>query len=54
MAAISLSAADGKIILEGTTSDGALRTRVDKLAREIDGVHDIDNGIVSVPSHGRR
>ena len=54
MATISLSAADGKIIVEGTTSDGALRTKIDKLARDIDGVRDIDNRIVSVPSHGRR
>jgi cytidylate kinase len=53
MAVITLSAANGKIILEGTTSDGALPARAAKLAREIDGVKVVDNRIVSVPSHGR-
>jgi cytidylate kinase len=53
MAVITLSAANGKIILEGTTSNGALPARAAKLAREIEGVNDIDNRIVSVPSHGR-
>jgi cytidylate kinase len=53
MAVITLSAADGKIILEGTTSNGALPSRAAKLAREIEGVKDVDNRIVSVPSHGR-
>ena len=53
MAAITLSAANGKIILEGTTSNGALPARAAKLAREIEGVNDIDNRIVSVPSRGR-
>ena len=53
MAAITLSADNGKIILEGTTSDGALPARTAKLAREIDGVNDIDNRIVSVPNRGR-
>jgi cytidylate kinase len=53
MAAITLSAANGKIILEGATSNGALPAKAAKLAREIEGVNDIDNRIVSVPSHGR-
>ena len=53
MAAITLSVANGKIILAGTTRNGALPARAAKLAREIEGVNDIDNRIVSVPSHGR-
>ena len=53
MAAITLSAVNGKIILQGTTSNGALPARAAKLAREIEGVNDIDNRIVSVPAHGR-
>ncbi len=53
MAAITLLAANGKIILEGTTSNGALPARVAKLAREIEGVNDIDNRIITVPSRGR-
>ena len=53
MAAITLSAANGKIILAGTTSNGALPAMAAKLAREIEDVNDVDNRIVSVPSHGR-
>jgi cytidylate kinase len=53
MATISLSAAGGKIILEGTTSSGGLPARAEKIARGIEGVRDIDNRIVSVPTHGR-
>jgi osmotically-inducible protein OsmY len=53
MAAITLSAANGKIILAGTTSNGALPARAAKLARGIEGVNDIDNRIVSVPNHRR-
>src|SRR6516225_107957 len=53
MAAITLSADNGKIILEGTTSNDALPARAAELAREIEGVNDIDNRIVSVPNRGR-
>jgi hypothetical protein len=53
MATITLSAVNGKIILQGMTSNGALPARAAKLAREIEGVNDIDNRIVSVPAHGR-
>jgi osmotically-inducible protein OsmY len=53
MAAITLSAANGKIIVEGTTSNGALPARAAKLARQIEGVADIDNRIVCVPNSGR-
>ena len=52
MAAIILSADNGKIILEGTTSNGTLPARAATLAREIEGVDDIDNSIVSVPNRG--
>jgi osmotically-inducible protein OsmY len=50
---ISVSVADGKVILAGTFSSGNLRDRAEKVAREIDGVREIDNRIISVPSHGR-
>ena len=44
---------NGKIILEGTTSNGALPARAAKLAREIEGVNDVESRIVSVPNRGR-
>ena len=53
IAAITVSVANGKVILEGATSTGGLPARAAELAREIEGVGDIDNRIVSVPSHGR-
>jgi cytidylate kinase len=53
MATITLLAANGKIILEGMTSNGGLPGRAARLAREIEGVNDVDNRIVRVPSHGR-
>jgi osmotically-inducible protein OsmY len=53
MATISLSAANGKVILEGMTSTGGLPAMAEKVARGVEGVRDIDNRIVSVPSHGR-
>ena len=53
MATITLSAANGKITLDGRTNNGALPARAAKLAREIEGVNDVDNRIVRVPSVGR-
>jgi hypothetical protein len=53
MAAITLSADNGKIILEGTTSNGTLPAKAATLAREIEDVDDIDKRIVSVPNRGR-
>ena len=53
MATITLSAANGRIIFEGMTNNVTLPTRAAKLAREIEGVSDIDNRIVRVPSVGR-
>jgi hypothetical protein len=49
MASITVSAADGKITFDGVTTSGSLRARAEKLARKIEGVHDIDNRINSVP-----
>jgi cytidylate kinase len=53
MAAITISAANGKVILEGPTSTGGLPARAAKLAREIEGVNVVENRIISVPSQGR-
>ena len=53
MGFITISAANGRIILAGTPSDGSLRRKAEKLAHGIEGVQDIDNRIMSVPSHGR-
>jgi cytidylate kinase len=53
MAAITVSAANGKIILEGKTCNGGLPARVARLARKIEGVNDVDNRIASVPNRGR-
>jgi len=50
MTTITLSANDGRIILEGTTSSGSLAARAEKLARDIEGVREVDNRIVSVSS----
>jgi cytidylate kinase len=51
-AAITVSAASGRIILEGSTSTGGLPARAEKVARGIEGVLGIDNRMISVPSHG--
>jgi cytidylate kinase len=53
MAAIRVVAVNGKILLDGMTSAGGLAARAAKLAREIEGVNDIENCIISVPTHGR-
>jgi hypothetical protein len=37
--------ANGKIVFDGVTSDGSLPARVEKLARGIEGVQDVDNSI---------
>ena len=49
MATISVSAASGKIILDGLTSNGGLPARAEQLARRVEGVRDIDNRINGVP-----
>jgi cytidylate kinase len=53
MAAIKVVAVNGKVVLDGVTSTGGLGARAVELAREIEGVNDVENCIISVPSHGR-
>jgi cytidylate kinase len=53
MATITVSTANGTIVLDGRTSNGGLRARAENLAREIEGVRDIDNRIISAPNRGR-
>jgi cytidylate kinase len=50
---VLVSVADGKVTLEGTSSDGSLRRRAERIAHLVAGMSQIDNRIVSVPSHGR-
>jgi cytidylate kinase len=52
-AGLTVSAANGRIIIAGVTTSGSLRRRAEQLACTIEGVHNIDNRIVSVPSRGR-
>jgi cytidylate kinase len=49
---VSVSVADGKVTLAGTTSSGSVRKRAEKIAHDFAGVFQIDNRIVSVPSRG--
>jgi cytidylate kinase len=49
---ISVSVTDDKVTLVGTTCSGGLRTRAEKIARNIAGVFPIDNRILSVPTRG--
>jgi osmotically-inducible protein OsmY len=51
-AGITVSAADGKVILVGISSSGDVRDKAQKLAQAISGVREIDNRIISVPSRG--
>jgi tripartite-type tricarboxylate transporter receptor subunit TctC/cytidylate kinase len=53
MATVAVSAAHGKVVLDGITSNGNLPARVAKLARGIDGVREIESRIDRMPSHGR-
>jgi osmotically-inducible protein OsmY len=50
MASITVAAGNGKLIFGGVTSNGNLRAQIERLARHIEGVVEIDNRIVSVPS----
>ena len=52
-AGLTVSAVNGRIILAGVTSSGSLCRRAEQLTCTIEGVHNIDNLIVSVPSGGR-
>jgi len=49
---VSVSVTNGKVTLAGTTSSGGLRTRAEKIARNVAGLFPIDNRIVSVPTRG--
>jgi len=49
---VSVSVANGKVTLSGTTSSGSVRMRAERIAHDIAGVCHIDNRILSVPSRG--
>ena len=49
---VSVSVADGKVTLAGTTCSGSLRARAEKIAHASAGRVQIDNRIVSVPTRG--
>src|SRR5262249_31741710 len=49
---VTVSAANGRITLVGTSSSGALRGRAEKIAHRVPGVHQVDNRIVSIPTRG--
>jgi len=53
MATVSVSAAHGKVVLDGMTTTGNLPARAEKLARGIDGVREFESRIDSMPSRGR-
>jgi cytidylate kinase len=49
---ISVSVANGKVTLAGTTTSGGLRKRAENIARTVAGLSAIDNRIISVPTRG--
>ena len=49
---VSVSVANGKVTLAGTTSSGSVRKRAEKIACDVAGECQIDNRIVSVPYRG--
>jgi cytidylate kinase len=49
---VSVSVANGKVTLSGTTSSGSVRMRAQRIAQDIAGVCHIDNRILSVPTRG--
>lgn len=49
---VTVSAANGKITLAGTSSSGRLRARAERVAAAVAGVRAIDNRIRSVPARG--
>jgi cytidylate kinase len=49
---VTVSAANGRVTLVGTSSSGALRGRAERIAHRVPGVRQIDNRIVSVPNRG--
>jgi cytidylate kinase len=50
---VSVSVVNGKVTLSGMSCSGGLRRRAETVAQTVAGVSQIDNRIVSVPSHGR-
>jgi cytidylate kinase len=51
---MTVSAVGGKITIVGATTKGSLPAKAERLARTIEGVTEIDNRIVSVPSRTLR
>jgi cytidylate kinase len=49
---VSVSVANGKVTLSGTTSSGSLRAKAERIAHASAGMVPIDNRIVSVPTRG--
>jgi cytidylate kinase len=49
---VSVSVANGKVTLSGTTSSGSVRKRAEKIAHDIAGACHIDNRILSAPNRG--
>jgi cytidylate kinase len=49
---VKVSATAGRVTLIATSSSGALRKRAETVAHRVAGVLQVDNRIVSVPSHG--
>jgi osmotically-inducible protein OsmY len=50
---VSVSVANGKVTLDGVSCSGALRRHAETIAHRLAGAFQIDNRILSVPSHGR-
>jgi tripartite-type tricarboxylate transporter receptor subunit TctC/cytidylate kinase len=53
MAGVSVSAAHGRVVLDGMTSTGGLPARAVRLARGVGGVREVESRIDSMPSRGR-
>jgi cytidylate kinase len=53
MGSITLTADDGRIVLDGMTSIATLPARAERIARGFEGVQDVDNRIVCMPTYGR-
>jgi cytidylate kinase len=51
-AGVTVSAADGRFTLIGSSSSGNLRAKAERVASQVAGVRAIDNRIISVPSQG--
>jgi osmotically-inducible protein OsmY len=49
---VSVSVANGRVTLAGTTCSGSLRKQAEKIAHASAGMLQIDNRIVSVPTRG--